>query len=255
MQYREIIDSLKTEIDILRDQLLQEQSKKSKQKTNKRAFNDRILDVKLQKDEILNLLEQEEGVDMNASQIVDSVNYISDISVLGQNLDFSIENAEEITADLEAVKHERELLEQKLNNNDISICQAETSYFDKICAQLYQNFEEEWDITHSIAEINELQKENNQRIMDLANDMEELIEQKEQITDDKETMKLIGQQLNEKLAEIENLETAMQENANVLNEWISAKKINEDNRSRIQAMFTNIQSNKKYMIQKQIITV
>lgn len=74
--------------------------------------------------------------------------------------------------------------------------------------------------------------------------MEELIEQKE-MTSDKYERTEIGHQLNMKLVEIENLEKAMQENANVLSEWMDAKKINEENRERIQAMFTNIQSSKK----------
>jgi chromosome segregation ATPase len=99
-------------------------------------------------------------------------------------------------------------------------------------------------ITHSIAEINELLKENNERIISLANEMEILIEIKGQ-TDDKTESQNIGNELNQKLNEIENLEKVMQHNANTLNEWMEAKKVNEENRERIQAMFTNIQSSKK----------
>lgn len=74
--------------------------------------------------------------------------------------------------------------------------------------------------------------------------MEVLIDQKEQIPDETQRM-MIGEKLNVKLKEIENLEKAMQDNANVLKEWLDAKKINEENRNRIQSMFTNIQSSKK----------
>ncbi len=169
---------------------------------------------------------------------------MSDLSCLNIEIQEADDNKEEISTDLEAVKREREELENKLNSNDISICYAESTYFEKIRNQLYANFEEEWDINHSIAEINELQKENNERILNLANDMEELIEKKEQAKDEDEKIQ-IGEELNSKLNEIENLEKAMEDNANVLKEWINAKKINEENRNRIQSMFTNIQSSKK----------
>jgi len=211
----------------------------------KKVYNNQLLDAKLEKDEIIDFLEQNKGENnIHCSQIIEQANWISDFSALNIDVNYSIENTEEINADLEAVRRERDELENKLNKNDISVCYAETSYFDKIRNQLYTNFEEEWDITHSIAEIKELQKENNERIMILANEMEALIEQKEK-TDDEEDRLHIGEELNIKLNEIENLEKAMQENANVLNEWINAKKINEENRNRIQAMFTNIQSSKK----------
>lgn len=159
-------------------------------------------------------------------------------------MDESLDDQADINADIEAVKREREELENKLNNNDISICHAESSYFDKIRSQLYSNFEEEWDITQSIAEINELQKDNNERILSLANEMENLIEEKEQAASDREKVK-IGELLNTKLNEIENLEKAMQHNAQMLKEWLDAKKVNETNRNKIQAMFTEIQSSKK----------
>lgn len=74
--------------------------------------------------------------------------------------------------------------------------------------------------------------------------MEQLIEQKEHAQSENEKHR-IGEHLNQKLTEIENLEKAMEDNANVLKEWLDAKKINEENRNTIQGMFTNIQSSKK----------
>lgn len=246
-KYKEIIDSLKGEIDFLKSQLLTEQDKKTirdRQKP-KHMFNPHILESKTERDEMLEILQGKEcEQNLHASQIIDNINCISDISILNQEIEDSIENEDDINANLEEVKRERDELENKLNSGDISVCYAESSYFDKIRSQLYTNFEEEWDITHSVAEINELQKENNERILALANEMEVLIDQKEQVHDETHKMK-IGEQLNIKLKEIENLEKAMQDNANVLKEWLDAKKINEENRNRIQSMFTNIQSSKK----------
>ena len=83
--------------------------------------------------------------------------------------------------------------------------------------------------------------------------MEQLIEQKERTRNEQDKAK-IGEMLNIKLREIENLEQAMQDNANVLKEWLDARKINEENRNRIQAMFTNLQSSKKKdIIELQIV--
>ena len=248
-KYKEIIDGLKGEIDVLRDQLRVEQEKKSAndKARNKQIYNNQILNVKTAKPNIFDAIDSsEEKLNFNdfKSQIVDQDNWMSDLSCLNIEIQEADDNKEEISTDLEAVKREREELENKLNNNDISICYAESTYFEKIRNQLYANFEEEWDINHSIAEINELQKENNERILNLANDMEELIEKKEQAKDEDEKIQ-IGEELNNKLNEIENLEKAMEDNANVLKEWINAKKINEENRNRIQSMFTNIQSSKK----------
>ena len=46
----------------------------------------------------------------------------------------------------------------------------------------------------------------------------------------------------------------MQDNANVLKEWVDAKHINEENRNKIQSMFTNLQSSKKKdIIELQIV--
>ena len=253
-KYKEIIDGLKGEIDVLRDQLQFEQEKRHSKQTKQRKahhHNNQNLDPKHDKNEVLGIFQDKENKNTHTSQIVEQVNCISDMSSFNDP-HYSIQNTEEINADLEAVKREREELEEKLNSNDISICQAETSYFDKIRTQLYANFEEEWDITHSIAEINELQRENNELIVSLANEMETLIQQKE-VTKDQTKKQYIGEQLNMKLNEIENLEKAMQENANVLSEWIRAKDVNEENRKRIQSMFTNIQSSKKKdIIQMQI---
>lgn len=247
-KYKEIIDGLKNEIDVLRDQLRVEQEKKcvNDKTINKQLYHNHMLNVKQEKLNMFDVLETSDQLQLNdyKSQIVDQDNCMSDLSCLNIEIHETDENKEEINWDLEAVKREKEELENKLNSNDISICYAESSYFEKIRNQLYTNFEEEWDINHSIAEINELQKENNERILNLANDMEELIELKEQAQNEDDKI-LIGDQLNIKLNEIENLEKAMEDNANVLKEWVNAKKINEENRNRIQSMFTNIQSSKK----------
>lgn len=246
-KYKEIIDSLRGEIDILKIQLKTEHDKKTikDKQRNKQAFNAHIVESKTEHDDVIEFL-QECNLDKNnahTSQIIDNINCISELSIFNGN-DEDSDDKEEINNDLEAVKRERDELEHKLKNGDISICYAESSYFEQIRSQLYSNFEEEWDITHSIAEINELQKDNNERILSLANEMEQLIELKEN-TLNEEDKYTIGEELNEKLNEIENLEKAMQDNANVLKEWIDAKKVNEENRIRIQSMFTNIQSSKK----------
>jgi len=256
-KYKEIIDSLKGEIDTLKTQLKVEQSNKNDRdkRQKKKIFNAHILESKTERDEVLDMLQGHEEVKhtMHVSQVVDKVNCISDMSIIEEDYPLSQDDRGDINADLEAVKRERDELEHKLNNNDISVWYAETSYFDKIRNQLYANFEEEWDITHSVAEINELQKENNERILFLANQMEELIEQKEEALDEKDKQ-MIGEQLNDKLSEIENLEKAMQDNANILKEWLDAKAVNEENRNRIQSMFTNIQSSKKKdIIELQIV--
>lgn len=247
-KYKEIIDGLKSEIDALRDQLRAEQEKKNTndKARSKQLYNNQFLNVKQEKLNMFDVLDSTDQIDLHdyKSQIVDQDNCMSDLSWLNIEIHDTHDNKEEINFDLEVVKREREELENKLNSNDISICYAESTYFEKIRNQLYANFEEEWDINHSIAEINELQKENNERILNLANDMEELIELKEQAKNEDDKI-LIGEQLNSKLTEIENLEKAMEDNANVLKEWINAKKINEENRNRIQSMFTNIQSSKK----------
>jgi hypothetical protein len=247
-KYKKIIDGLKGEIDSLKIQLKLEQDKKDEKerKHHKKVFNAHLLESKTERDEALDMLQGYGAVKTNlhVSQIIDQINWISDLSILNGDDIWELDGKNDFNDDLEAIKKERENLENKLNNNDISIWHAESSYFDKIRNQLYSNFEEEWDIAHSIAEINDLQKENNERILFLANQMEELIELKEHSDDEQQKMR-IGEQLNIKLNEIENLERAMQDNANVLKEWIDAKKINEENRARIQNMFTNMQSSKK----------
>jgi hypothetical protein len=246
-KYKEIIDCLRSEIDILKIQLNTEQGKKTikDKQRSKQIFNAHMVDSKTDNNDVIEFLQ---GCDLDrnnahTSQVYDNVNCISDLSIFKDDYD-DLDNKEEINNDLEEVKKERDELENKLSNGDISVCYAESSYFEQIRSQLYANFEEEWDITHSIAEINELQKDNNERILSLANDMEQLIELKEHTRNEDEKFR-IGEELNAKLNEIENLEKAMQDNANVLKEWLDAKKINEDNRNRIQSMFTNIQSSKK----------
>lgn len=66
-------------------------------------------------------------------------------------------------------------------NNDISVCYAETAFVDRIREELLSNLEEEWDIANSIAEIKELEKSNKESILNLANEMEDLIEKKDSI--------------------------------------------------------------------------
>ena len=50
--------------------------------------------------------------------------------------------------------------EEKVQNNDISICMAETTLVDRIREELMENLEEEWDITQSLTEIKLLDQEN-----------------------------------------------------------------------------------------------
>ena len=44
------------------------------------------------------------------------------------------------------------------------------------------NLEEEWDISQSIQEIRELERSNKETILSLANEMEDLIERKDQVS-------------------------------------------------------------------------
>ena len=74
---------------------------------------------------------------------------------------------------LNLLNKEREELEAKLN--DKSVWPVDSEYFESIQSQLYSNFEEEWDINHSIAEINQLQIENKKSIRRLAKEAEVLI--------------------------------------------------------------------------------
>jgi len=181
-KYKEIIEGLKGEIGLLRNQLKLEQENKTfrDKQMNKQLLHPHIMEAKTENDDVLDFLQgwnSGENGQLHTSQIIDQINWISDISLINQGEDIQ-EDSNEINEDLEAVKKERFELEEKLKSGDISVWYAESSYFDKIRAQLYSNFEEEWDITHSIAEINELQKDNNERIMTLANEMEQLIEQR-----------------------------------------------------------------------------
>ena len=74
---------------------------------------------------------------------------------------------------LNLLNKEREELEAKLN--DKSVWPVDSEYFESIQSQLYSNFEEEWDINHSITEINQLQIENKKSIRRLAKEAEVLI--------------------------------------------------------------------------------
>lgn len=92
------------------------------------------------------------------------------------------EKLREIAREKENLKEEIKVTEEKVMNNDISVCYAETAFIDKIREELMVNLEEEWDVTNSIAEIKELERENNEMILQLANELEDLVEQKEQLT-------------------------------------------------------------------------
>ena len=95
---------------------------------------------------------------------------------------YSIEIEEklwEIAKEKENLKEEIKVTEEKVMNNDISVCYAETAFIDKIREELMINLEEEWDVTNSIAEIKELKWENNEMILQLANELEDLVKQKE----------------------------------------------------------------------------
>lgn len=95
---------------------------------------------------------------------------------------YSIEIEEklwEIAKEKENLKEEIKVTEEKVMNNDISVCYAETAFIDKIREELMINLEEEWDVTNSIAEIKELEWENSEMILQLANELEDLVEQKE----------------------------------------------------------------------------
>lgn len=53
---------------------------------------------------------------------------------------------------------------------------------DWIWDEMMMNLEEEWDIQNAIWEIKDLEKSNKEQILTLAHEMEDLIEQKEQIS-------------------------------------------------------------------------
>ena len=97
---------------------------------------------------------------------------------------------------------------------------AETTLVDRIREELMENLEEEWDITQSLTEIKLLDQENKTWITELANELEELISQKEQVSQDgslssperREKKSVIWQWIEDKLVEINNLEEVMNEN-------------------------------------------
>jgi hypothetical protein len=124
-KYKEIIDSLKGEIDTLKTQLKVEQSNKNDRdkRQKKKIFNAHILESKTERDEVLDMLQGHEEVKhtMHVSQVVDKVNCISDMSIIEEDYPLSQDDRGDINADLEAVKRERDELEHKLNNNDISV--------------------------------------------------------------------------------------------------------------------------------------
>ena len=52
---------------------------------------------------------------------------------------------------------------------------------EKISDEMMKNVEDEWDVTNSITEIRQLEDDNKENILMLANELEDLIEQKDQI--------------------------------------------------------------------------
>jgi len=76
--------------------------------------------------------------------------------------------------------------EDKINNNNISICHGDplsgAAFLEKVRDEFMANLEEEWDIAMSIKEIQNLENDNKAQILNLANEMEDLIEQKDQVT-------------------------------------------------------------------------
>ena len=113
-KYKEIIDSLKGEIDILKDQLKIEQEKK-RSKEKKNFIKPQFYEAKMEQENILEFIEQNnqsKKVNTHISQVIDQINCISDLSALNEDIHYSIENKEEINANLDEVRKEREDLEK-----------------------------------------------------------------------------------------------------------------------------------------------
>lgn len=68
------------------------------------------------------------------------------------------EKLKECAKEKEYLREEIKETEDKVMNNDISICYAESAFIDKVREELMVNLEEEWDVANSIAEIKELEK-------------------------------------------------------------------------------------------------
>ena len=58
---------------------------------------------------------------------------------------------------------------------------ADKNLVEKISDEMMKNVEDEWDVTNSITEIRQLEDDNKENILMLANELEDLIEQKDQI--------------------------------------------------------------------------
>jgi len=91
------------------------------------------------------------------------------------------EGLKEAIREKEALQSEIQANEEKIQN-DISICEAETNFIDKISEQLMQNMEEEWEIKEAILEIKELELRNKEEMNRLVNEMEEMVIKKDLIT-------------------------------------------------------------------------
>lgn len=68
----------------------------------------------------------------------------------------------------ESLRNEIIYNQEKVENNDISICQAETNFIERIRDELMENLEEEWEISNTITEIKELERQNKEDILKLA---------------------------------------------------------------------------------------
>ncbi len=58
---------------------------------------------------------------------------------------------------------------------------ADKNLVEKISDEMMKNVEDEWDVSNSITEIRQLEDDNKENILMLANELEDLIEQKDQI--------------------------------------------------------------------------
>ena len=88
---------------------------------------------------------------------------------------FNDEYALQLQEQLKEAELQREKLQSE-NINDISVCMADKNLVEKISDEMMKNVEDEWDVGNSIAEIKQLEDENKENILMLANELEDLIE-------------------------------------------------------------------------------
>lgn len=192
-QYKEIIGTLKEEIDTLKDQLKRTaaSSQSESQTSQNPIFITKIqqmIDLDKQNIRSKNVNAQLTTMPINhrsntifsfPDQDVLSVDSNAKARTMSLSDSYALEIEEklrEIAREKENLKEEIKVTEEKVMNNDISVCYAETAFIDKIREELMVNLEEEWDVTNSIAEIKELERENNEMILQLANELEDLVE-------------------------------------------------------------------------------